>query len=101
MSRPQVDRERAGEGDSGREGATVIEIEIARLDLRYAGVRGRQKRREGQVQGEVAAAGQQVPIVVVREEGRHVVVDGFKRVSAAKRLGQDTVQATELSLIHI
>jgi len=68
-----------------------MEIEIGQLDLRYAGVRARQKRREGQVQGSVAQAGQQVPIVVVREDGRYVVVDGFKRVTAAQRLRQDTV----------
>lgn len=75
-----------------------MEIEIGQLDLRYAGVRARQKQREGQVQGSVSVEGQQVPIVVVREAGRYVVVDGFKRVTAAKRLRQDTIQATEWGL---
>lgn len=75
-----------------------MEIEIGQLDLRYAGVRARQKRREGQVQGSLEAAGQQVPIVVVREGERYVVVDGFKRVTAARRLHQDTVEATDWGL---
>jgi hypothetical protein len=76
----------------------VIDVEVLKLDLRYEGVRARQKRREGQVQGAVEAAGQQVPIVVVLENGRDVVIDGFKRARAARRLGQDTVEATRWDL---
>jgi ParB/RepB/Spo0J family partition protein len=43
----------------------------------------------------LAQGGQQVPVVVVaeREGSRLVLVDGYKRVRALKRLRQDTVQA--------
>ena len=42
-----------------------------------------------------AEVDQQVPIVVVKEEahGRFVVIDGYKRVRALRRLGRDTVAA--------
>jgi len=44
----------------------------------------------------LADIGQQVPVVVVHGEGpeRFVLVDGYKRVRALRRLGQDLVGAT-------
>lgn len=42
--------------------------------------------------------GQQTPIIVVRDSARWVVVDGYKRVRAVHRLGQDVVRATEWAL---
>ena len=46
--------------------------------------------------GSLAAIGQQVPVVVVPGEGpaRLVLFDGYKRVRALRRLGQDLVGAT-------
>jgi hypothetical protein len=46
--------------------------------------------------GSLAAIGQQVPVVVVHGEGpeHFVLVDGYKRVRALRRLGHDLVGAT-------
>ena len=43
----------------------------------------------------LAEHGQQMPIVVVASEelGRFVVVDGYKRIRAMRRLGCDVVRA--------
>jgi len=40
--------------------------------------------------------GQQLPVVVVAggDEGRYILVDGYKRVRALRKLGRDTVRAT-------
>jgi len=42
----------------------------------------------------LAEIGQQLPIVVVSEAQRFVVIDGYKRVRALKRLARDTVRAS-------
>jgi ParB-like chromosome segregation protein Spo0J len=46
----------------------------------------------------IAAVGQQIPIVVVRDAQVPVVVDGYKRVRVLRRLRHDTVQAVAWEL---
>ncbi len=57
-----------------------MDLEIGRLDLRYAGLCARQKRLEADVLLRMSEAGQQTPVVVVVEAGQWVVIDGFKQV---------------------
>jgi ParB/RepB/Spo0J family partition protein len=66
------------------------------LDLRYETLRTHKPEAERKLVGSLAEIGQQVPVVVVRGEGpdRFVLVDGYKRVRALRRLGQDLVGAT-------
>lgn len=71
----------------------VMELEIGQLDLRYERLRTRNATRERRLLSAIADVGQQTPIVVVGDDGRWVVVDGYKRVRVVKRLGQDTVCA--------
>lgn len=75
-----------------------MELELCQLDLRYAALRTRDAVRERRLLASLALAGQQMPIIVVRDADRFVVVDGYKRVQALGRLGQDTVVATEWAL---
>lgn len=73
-----------------------MEVEFQHLDLRYERLRKRDPHRERQLLGSLADHGQQMPIVVVREPGeRRVVIDGYKRVRALRRLALDTVRVTE------
>jgi ParB family transcriptional regulator, chromosome partitioning protein len=73
-----------------------MQLEIHQLDRRYERLRTRSPRRERRLLASLSESGQQVPIVVVRssEPDRYVVVDGFKRVRALVRLGEDLVDAT-------
>lgn len=74
-----------------------MELEFHQLDLRYEGLRVRRVEREHRLLASLAAWGQQVPIVVVALAGeaeRFLVIDGYKRVRALRRLGRDTVSAT-------
>jgi len=38
--------------------------------------------------------GQQLPVVVIEERPNFILIDGYKRVRALKRLARDTVRAT-------
>jgi ParB family chromosome partitioning protein len=71
-------------------------LELHQLDLRYETLRTHKPEAERKLVGSLAAIGQQVPVVVVSGEGpaRFVLVDGYKRVRALRRLGQDLVGAT-------
>ncbi|MEN8185328.1 MAG: ParB N-terminal domain-containing protein, partial [Myxococcota bacterium] len=71
-----------------------MDLEFHQLDLRYEGLRSRSAARERRVLASLATVGQQVPIVVVaaEETDRFIVIDGYKRARALRRLGQDTVR---------
>ncbi len=74
-----------------------MELEFHQLDLRYEELRVRRPEREKRLLASLAERGQQVPIVVIAlagEPNRFLVIDGYKRVRALRRLRQDTVRAT-------
>ena len=72
-----------------------MELERHQLELRYEGLRCRCPVREHRLVASLAELGQQAPIVVVGggAGNRWVVIDGYKRVRALRRLGRDTVRA--------
>jgi len=74
-----------------------MDLEFHQLDLRYEGLRVRRPERERRLLSSLAERGQQIAIVVIRlagEPNRFLVIDGYKRIRALQRLGQDTVRAT-------
>jgi ParB family transcriptional regulator, chromosome partitioning protein len=78
-----------------------MNLEFHQLDLRFEHLRVRRPDRERKLLASLAAAGQQIPIVVVavREQvDRYLVIDGYKRIAALKHLGRDTVSATVWSM---
>lgn len=81
--------------------ARGVELEIALLDRRYEALRTRSALRERRLLGSIGSAGQQTPIVVVRDRDRDVVVDGYKRVRVLSRLGHDLVRATIWALSEL
>ena len=72
----------------------VLEVELGQLDRRYEDIRRRDPRRESRLLSSLSEGGQQVPIVVLGETVRPVVLDGYKRVRCAARLGWDVMRAT-------
>jgi ParB family chromosome partitioning protein len=75
----------------------IMDLEFHQLDLRYEGLRVRRPERERRLLASLAERGQQVPIVIIAlagEPNRFLVIDGYKRIRALQRLGQDTVRAT-------
>ncbi len=75
-----------------------MELELGQLNLRYEALRTRSTLRERRVLASIAEVGQQMPIVVVRDGGAYVVVDGYKPVRTLRHLRHDTVQATAWEL---
>lgn len=78
----------------GREGR--MELELDRLDLRYEMLRVRSPERDKRLVASLSEVGQLVPIVVVSSDEaaeKLVVIDGYRRVGALRRLHQDVVQA--------
>lgn len=75
-----------------------MELELGQIDTRYDALRGRSPTRERRVLASIADVGQQVPVVVVRDAGRFVLVDGYKRVRALARLGRDLVRVVDWDL---
>ena len=71
-----------------------MQLEFHQIDLRYEQLRRRNLRKERQILASLAEQGQLLPVVVVAVEGRFVLLDGYKRLRALKRLAHDTVRAT-------
>jgi ParB/RepB/Spo0J family partition protein len=72
-----------------------MDLDLHQLELRYEGLRKRSPRQERQLAASLLEQGQQMPIVVVAAGGsRFVVIDGYKRVRALRRLSRDRVRAT-------
>lgn len=74
----------------------MVQLELHQLSLRYEGLRRRHPAQERALLGSLAELGQQSPIVVISEAAgavdQFVLIDGYKRVRALRRLARDTVQ---------
>ncbi|MBC8422873.1 ParB N-terminal domain-containing protein [bacterium] len=71
-----------------------MDLEFHQLDLRYEGLRKKHPGKERHLLGSLSELGQLMPIIVLAEAERYVVLDGYKRIRALRRLKQDTVRAT-------
>lgn len=75
-----------------------MEVELHQLLLRYERLRKCHPRGERALLASLAEIGQQVPVVVVGDAERFVLIDGYKRVRALRRLARDVVLATRWEL---
>lgn len=75
----------------------VVELELRQLDLSHADLRIEDLQAQSRLVLSIQAEGQLLPVVVVRQEHRNILIDGFARVRALRRLGEDTVQALALA----
>ena len=71
-----------------------MDLEFHQLDLRYEGLRKKHPGKERHLLGSLSELGQLMPIIVLAEGDRYVVLDGYKRIRSLRRLKQDTVRAT-------
>jgi ParB-like chromosome segregation protein Spo0J len=70
----------------------TLEADLHRLDLRFAALRIRQPRLVDRLSRSIEQNGQLVPLVVVAERDRWVLIDGYLRIEALRRLARDTVR---------
>jgi len=73
-----------------------LELDLHRLELRFAGSRLVEPRAVARIAHSIERCGQIVPCVVVSVPGgpgaggeRLVLIDGYRRVAALRRLGRD------------
>lgn len=72
----------------------IRRIEICHLELRYAHIRVQNPQAELRLAASLQSYGQIMPVLVVAvEHPRHILIDGYLRVAAAKRCGDDTLLA--------
>lgn len=71
----------------------TVEIELSTLDLRYAHTRVVNRRTQDSMTRSIERYGQLNPVVIVAEDARPVLVDGYLRVGSLVRLSRDTVIA--------
>jgi ParB/RepB/Spo0J family partition protein len=71
-----------------------VQLELHQLTLRYERLRKHQPREERGLLVSLSEIGQQLPVVVIEEAPSFILIDGYKRVRALKRLARDTVRAT-------
>lgn len=75
-----------------------MEIDLHQLDLRHRDLRIVDGDRRRRLIGSLAEIGQQVPVVVVADGDRFVLIDGYLRVDALARLQRDRAIATTWSV---
>ncbi len=72
----------------------VERVEIAHLVLRYKHTRLRASRAVLRMADSIERFGQIAPVLVVKgKDFRHILIDGYLRIQALNRLGQDMVNA--------
>lgn len=72
-----------------------MELEFHQIDFRYEHLRKHNPQMERQLLASLADEGQKAPVVVLAlAKDRYVLLDGYKRLRALRRLKRDTVQAT-------
>jgi ParB family transcriptional regulator, chromosome partitioning protein len=69
-----------------------LEVDLHRLELRYASARLLEPRAVEQLARSIERSGQLLPCIAVPEAGGEplVLVDGYRRIAALRRLGRDT-----------
>jgi len=71
----------------------TLESDLHRLDLRFTPLRMRQPRVVERLAHSIEQNGQLVPVVAVAEpESRWVLIDGYLRIEALRRLSRDTAR---------
>lgn len=80
-------------------GSKAMELEQHEIDLKYGHLRTRSSGRLERLIASLASEGQQMPVVVVGSETQgYVLIDGYRRVEALRKLGRDLVRASVLEL---
>lgn len=77
-----------------------MELELHQVELKYERLRIFESGRQSRLLASLSEQGQRGPVLVVRCEqpDRYVLIDGYRRVAALKRLGADVVEAVVLEM---
>lgn len=82
----------------------AMDLELDQLELRYEALRVRSPERERRLLASLSEVGQIMPVVVVRPgdgSQRAVLIDGYRRVRALRRLRRDVAHAMQWELSEV
>jgi len=79
----------------------AITLEIEQLVLRYADLRVVEPGRRARLAASLAAEGQREPVLVVQEGHSYLLIDGYLRVDALRKLALDTVEAVVIDVEEV
>lgn len=77
--------------------ASGREIDLHGVELRYASARLIDPRAVERLARAIDQCGQLIPCIVVADAERLVLIDGYRRIGALRRLGRDTVSVEQWS----
>jgi ParB family transcriptional regulator, chromosome partitioning protein len=72
-----------------------LDIDLHRLELRYASARLSDPRAIDHLARSIDRCGQLIPCIVVADAERLVLIDGYRRIAALRRLGHDTARVEQ------
>lgn len=75
-----------------------MQLELGELDLRYADLRIHDAARERRLIASLLEHGQLTPVLVVRTDETSVLIDGYVRIAALRKLARDLVDAAVLDV---
>ncbi len=76
-----------------------MQVELEQLELRYSALRIMDRSRVQRLVASICEQGQQTPVLVLRGEAKSfVLIDGYARVEALRKLARDIVDAAVLEL---
>jgi ParB/RepB/Spo0J family partition protein len=75
-------------------GNNPVEVDLGSLELRYAHTRVAKPRLLNMLTASIERYGQITPVFTIPEKGRLVLIDGYVRQRAIRRLGRDTIKAS-------
>jgi ParB family transcriptional regulator, chromosome partitioning protein len=75
-----------------------MDLEIAQLSLRYAGLRIRDASQLAKLVASLAEYGQQTPVLVQADGDARVLIDGYRRVEGLRDLARDLVRAVVVQI---
>jgi len=70
----------------------IKEIDFHLLDLRYSHTRIQNNKALAKMRNSIGEYGQLVPAVVIAEQDRFVMIDGYLRLAALKECCQDVIK---------
>ncbi len=75
-----------------------MKLELHELALKYQRLRIIDPGRQARLLAELSANGQREPVLVVSGDEGYVLIDGYRRVAALKRLGVDLVETVAVEM---
>jgi ParB family transcriptional regulator, chromosome partitioning protein len=80
------------QGGMEKKSCTSVEVDLGSLDLRYAHTRIARPKHVEMIASSIERFDQITPVLIIPEDERLVLIHGFVRMAAIRKLGRDTIR---------